>query len=265
MNGESHAGGGVTFDRISKSYVTKRETVRVFDQLSLRIEPGEFVSLVGSSGCGKTTLLNMIAGFLHPDSGIVSIDGQTIRAPGRERGVVFQQYAVFPWMTVRQNVAFALTLESSPKRSKAEMDELIAHYLDMVGLSKFADALPKTLSGGMKQRVAIARAYAADPEILLMDEPFAALDAQTRERMQELLLAVTRTEHRTVLFVTHSIEEALYLSDKVVVLRGRPSRVVDIVTVPLGRQRDKSMRLASEIVALRGSVEATIEGLDLQK
>ena len=259
----SSAASALTFNLVAKSFPGKNTNVTVFDGLSLKIEPGEFISLVGSSGCGKTTLLNMVAGFVRPDAGSVSINNRAIRGPARERGVVFQQYAVFPWLTVRENVAFPMTLERAPLRSKAEVTDLVNHYLDIVGLTRFADALPKTLSGGMKQRVAIARAYAADPQVLLMDEPFAALDAQTRERMQDLLLNVTRAESRTVLFVTHSIEEALYLSDRVVVLRGRPSQIVEIINVPLGKERDKSTRLSPQVVELRGKIEAIIEGVDV--
>ena len=257
--------GAVLFDQVHKSYSGVRGRFSVFEGLSLTIQQGEFVSLVGSSGCGKTTLLNMVAGFVQPDAGQVLFNGQAIHGPGRERGIVFQQYAIFPWLTVRENIAFPLSLAAAKGRTPAEIAALVDHYLGLVGLERFADALPKTLSGGMKQRVAIARAYAADPQILLMDEPFAALDAQSRERMQELLLQITRAEGRTVVFVTHSIEEALYLSDRVVVLSGRPSRIAQIVEVPLGRERDKTARFSPSLVALRREIEEIIDSSIDQK
>ena len=257
--------GAVLFDQVHKSYSGVRGKFSVFEGLSLTIKQGEFVSLVGSSGCGKTSLLNMVAGFVQPDAGQVLFNGQAIHGPGRERGIVFQQYAIFPWLTVRENIAFPLSLAAAKGRTPAEIAALVDHYLGLVGLERFADALPKTLSGGMKQRVAIARAYAADPQILLMDEPFAALDAQSRERMQELLLQITRAEGRTVVFVTHSIEEALYLSDRVVVLSGRPSRIAQIVEVPLGRERDKTARFSPSLVNLRREIEEIIDSSIDQK
>ena len=257
--------GAVHFDQVHKAYSGARGRFSVFEGLSLIIKQGEFVSLVGSSGCGKTTLLNMVAGFVQPDAGQVFFNGHAIHGPDRERGMVFQQYAIFPWLTVRENIAFPLSLAAAKGRTPAEVTSLVDHYLGLVGLERFADALPKTLSGGMKQRVAIARAYAADPQILLMDEPFAALDAQSRERMQERLLQITRAEGRTVVFVTHSIEEALYLSDRVVVLSGRPSRIAEIVEVPLGRERDRTARFSPSLVDLRREIEEIIDGSIDQK
>ena len=253
--GESQA----AFDGISKSYSGKSGDHQVFDGLSLAIRPREFISLVGSSGCGKTTLLNMLAGFVQPDSGEVLFEGARVSGPSRERGIVFQQYAIFPWLTVRQNIEFPMSLAAAPKRTRGEIDGLVERYLAEVGLERFADAYPKTLSGGMKQRLAIARAYAADPRILLMDEPFAALDAQSRERMQDMLLSITRAQRRTVVFVTHSIEEALYLSDRVVVLGGSPSCVREIVEVPLGMNRNRADRLSPEMIRMRRRIEETID------
>ena len=252
-----------TFDRVSKVYAGKSGEHQVFDGLSLEIRPREFVSLVGASGCGKTTLLNMLAGFVQPDSGKVLFEGKRVTGPSRERGIVFQQYAIFPWLTVRQNIEFPMKLATAPKKTRAEIDGLVERYVAAVGLERFADAYPKTLSGGMKQRVAIARAYAADPRILLMDEPFAALDAQSRERMQDMLLSITRVERRTVVFVTHSIEEALYLSDRVVVLGGRPSGIHKIVEVPLGMNRDRSDRLSAEMIRMRRWIEETIHAAEI--
>jgi NitT/TauT family transport system ATP-binding protein len=248
--------GRIEFDRVQKTFTSHdQKATEVFSRLDLLVKPGEFVSLVGTSGCGKTTLLNMVAGFEYPSAGEVSVDGKPVKGPSRERGVVFQQYAVFPWLTVRQNIEFGMTLKASASRTAGERAAIVSRYLEIMGLSQFSDALPKTLSGGMKQRVAIARAYAADPTILLMDEPFAALDAQSRERMQDALLNITTTEHRTVLFVTHSVEEAIYLSDRIVVLTGRPAKVADDITVEFGVERTAALRLTDDFINLRRRVE----------
>ena len=259
MNAPDPTNDQVSFRAIRKDYPTGDGVHTVFDGLSLDVRRGEFISLVGSSGCGKTTLLNMLAGFVQPDAGDVLFEGARVTGPSRERGIVFQQYAVFPWLTVRQNIEFPMKLEAAPRRSAQEIDALVSGYIAQVGLERFADAYPKMLSGGMKQRLAIARAYAADPTILLMDEPFAALDAQSRERMQDLLLNITRSAGRTVVFVTHSIEEALYLSDRVVVLGGRPSVVRRLVEVPLGASRNREDRLSAQMLQMRRQIEDTID------
>jgi len=251
------AASRLVLDAVSKSFVSGSDLRPVIDQVSLEIRDGEFLSVVGASGSGKTTLLNVAAGLVTPDSGEVRVAGKPVTGPGPERGVIFQQYAVFPWLTVRKNVEFGLRLKRS-RNSRREARRIAEHYLDLVGLSDFADALPKTLSGGMRQRVAIARAYAADPDILLMDEPFGALDAQTRDRMQEVLLEILVKEQRTVLFVTHSVEEAVFLGNRVAILGGAPGRLLDVLTVPFSTPRPADLRLDHEFVALRRHIEGSL-------
>jgi NitT/TauT family transport system ATP-binding protein len=204
--------------------------------IHLDVEAGEFVCLLGPSGCGKSTLLNIVAGFLAPTEGRVLVDGRPVTGPGPERGVVFQEYVLFPWLTVADNVTFGPRLTGA---SRAECRELAGRYLDLVGLRGHAQKFPVQLSGGMKQRVAIARALANTPSIILMDEPFGALDAQTREVMQEELSRIQRVEHKTIVFVTHSIREAVYLADRVVVMTSAPGRVKEIFPLELGSARDR--------------------------
>ncbi|MEU0782731.1 ABC transporter ATP-binding protein [Streptomyces sp. NPDC006173] len=221
------------------------------DRVSLDVADREFVTVVGPSGCGKSTLLNMAAGLTEPSVGQVLVDGRQVRGPGPERGVIFQQYALFPWLTVRGNVEFGLKLTSL---SAAERRRKADHAIELVGLTDFADALPKTLSGGMKQRCAIARAYAVDPEVLLMDEPFGALDALTRVQLQDQLLRTWTRERRTVLFVTHDVDEAVYLAGRVVVMAARPGRIHRIVDVDLPYPRTEELRLSPEFARLRNEV-----------
>jgi NitT/TauT family transport system ATP-binding protein len=216
-------------------------SLTAIDGVSLTVNEGEFVSLIGPSGCGKTTLLNMIAGFERPTSGEVTLDGRPIPGPGADRGVIFQEYGVFPWLTVRDNIAFGLSLRAS-RVPVSERAPIVERYIALMGLTGFEDAYPKTLSGGMKQRVALARAYAVKPEFLLMDEPFGALDAQTRSAMQDLLLQVLEREGKTVVLITHSVDEALYLSSQVVVITARPARIRAIVPVPFAYPRREALR-----------------------
>lgn len=244
----------IAFDGIGKQFNRGSETLTVLDGCSFTVAPGEFVSVIGPSGCGKTTLLNMAAGFTTPDQGQVLIDGQLVRGPHPSRGVVFQQYAIFPWLTVRKNIAYGLTLRAN-RQLRAERNEIVDRYIDLMGLGGFEDSYPKELSGGMRQRVAIARTYATDPHVLLMDEPFAALDAQTREYMQELLHEAQQSERRTALFITHSVEEAIFLSDRVVVLSARPGRVREVVEIPIASPRSADVRLTPEFVELRRHLE----------
>ncbi|RSM44651.1 ABC transporter ATP-binding protein [Amycolatopsis balhimycina DSM 5908] len=208
------------------------------DDVSLDIADGTFLSLVGPSGSGKSTLLDLLGGLATPTSGEVLIDGRPVRGPGLDRGVVFQQYALFPWRTARANVEFGLEGGSLGKRQRAERAR---EYLALVGLSGFEDRYPHELSGGMKQRVAIARSLAYDPAVLLMDEPFAALDAQTREQLQEELLRIWRRTGKTIVFITHGIDEAVYLGQRVAVLTSRPGRLKAVVDVDLG-DRDGDVR-----------------------
>src|SRR5262245_56244090 len=237
---------------VSHTYARGRELIPAFEALALSIAPSEFVSIVGPSGCGKTTLLFSIAGFIQPSQGEVLIDGKPVAGPGRDRGIVFQSFALFNWLTVRENVEFGPRMRgvaASERRKRS--DDLLA----MVGLSRFGDRYPYELSGGMKQRTAITRALANDPDVLLMDEPFGALDAQSREIMQEELVRIWETTRKTVVFVTHSIDEAIYLSSRVVVFTSRPGRVKYILEVNLPEPRyDPHIRTSQEFVASKDSI-----------
>ncbi|MFD6493207.1 ABC transporter ATP-binding protein [Streptomyces sp. NPDC059944] len=241
----------ISFREAAKSFPLTSGEFTALDRVSLDIADREFVTVVGPSGCGKSTLLNMAAGLTEPSVGQVLVDGTRVRGPGPERGVIFQQYALFPWLTVRGNVEFGLKLTSL---SAAERRRKADHAIELVGLTDFADALPKTLSGGMKQRCAIARAYAVDPEVLLMDEPFGALDALTRVQLQDQLLRTWTRERRTVLFVTHDVDEAVYLAGRVVVMAARPGRIHRIVDVDLPYPRTEELRLSPEFARLRNEV-----------
>jgi NitT/TauT family transport system ATP-binding protein len=223
--------------------------------VSMSLAANEFVSLVGTSGCGKSTLLSIVAGLIDPTDGDVLVDGVSIDGPGRDRGVVFQTYTLFPWLTARENVAFALRGEQMSAKARREVAD---EHLSLVGLESFADARPRQLSGGMKQRVAIARALSYKPSILLMDEPFGALDAQTRLLMQELLTRVWESHRLTVLFVTHDVEEAVYLSDRVFVMTNRPGRLKDEVPIDLPRPRTIEQQETPEFLELRRRILATI-------
>lgn len=213
-----------------------REFVALKD-INLVVRKGEFLVLVGPSGCGKSTLLDILAGLAHPTSGAVYIDGNKVTGPALDRGIVLQGYALFPWRTVRQNVEFGLEIKKVPKRERRPISD---HFINLVGLDGFADRFPHELSGGMKQRVAIARALAYDPEVLLMDEPFAAVDAQTRENLQDELLRIWEATGKTIVFVTHSIEEAAFLGDRVAVLTANPGSLREIVRIDLPRPRHNS-------------------------
>ena len=213
------------------------DAIAALEDVSLKVEHGEFLTIVGASGCGKSSLLNLVAGFILPSRGQMLLGGAPIRGPGADRCVVFQEHALFPWMTVRQNVGYGLRVNGVPRsEAKERIDELLV----LIGLTNFANAWPKALSGAMKQRVAIARALANRPKILLMDEPFAALDAQTRRFLQEELLTIWLQNGTTILFVTHSIEEAVLLADRIVVLTSRPGQVKEIVEIDLPRPRDEN-------------------------
>lgn len=223
---------GQTFTVRSNETSQRGEFVALAD-LNLTIRAGEFLTLVGASGCGKSTVLDLIGGLTSPTSGTVTIDGQLVEGPGPDRSVVFQQYTLLPWRTAQANVELAL--EAGGHRNKAERAHVAREYLDLVGLSDFAKRLPRELSGGMKQRVAIARSLATQPKVLLMDEPFGALDAQTREHLQEELISIWRRTNTTILFITHDIEEAVFLGQRVAVMSPHPGRIREIVDIHLDR------------------------------
>jgi ABC-type nitrate/sulfonate/bicarbonate transport system ATPase subunit len=243
----------VQTEHVSKVYVTRQGPMLALHDVSLEMRHEHFVCLLGPSGCGKSTLLNMIAGFVMPTSGRILVDGQLVTGPGRDRGVVFQEYVLFPWRTVRQNVEFGPLMRRVPK---AEQQRIAERYLTMVGLEDHLQKYPRELSGGMKQRVAIARALANDPSVLLMDEPFGALDAQTREVMQEELLKIWLGERKTIVFVTHSISESIYLADDIVTMTARPGRIKEIVPVDLPRPRERG---SPEFIAIARHVEHLVK------
>jgi ABC-type nitrate/sulfonate/bicarbonate transport system ATPase subunit len=242
--------------RLRKEFVdiSRQAEVVALSSIDLDIGEDEFLTILGPSGCGKSTLLNIIAGFEQATDGEVRLDGQIIRNPGPDRGVVFQEYALFPWLNVAQNIEFGLRERGVPK---AERKDRVTRQISTVGLDGFEDRFPQELSGGMRQRVALARVLVNDPKILLMDEPFAALDAQTRTIMQTELLRVWSAERRTALFVTHNIEEAVLLGDRLVVMTARPGRIKEIVNVKLPRPRDVT---SAEFNEIRRYVASLLEG-----
>ncbi|MDR2198020.1 MAG: ABC transporter ATP-binding protein [Deltaproteobacteria bacterium] len=227
------------------------------DDFSLKIKDGEFVSIVGPSGCGKSSLLDIIAGLAPAGSGSVLIDGREVRGPNLDRGIVMQGYALFPWRTVRKNVEFGLEIKGVPAR---EREEISSKYIELVNLTGFENRYPHELSGGMKQRVAIARALAYDPGVLLMDEPFAAVDAQIRENLQDELMRIWEKTKKTIIFVTHSIDEAALLADRVVVMSPNPGRIADVVEVDLGRPRaNAEMRLDRGFALIRERIYRSLQ------
>ncbi|WP_137939233.1 ABC transporter ATP-binding protein [Chitinivorax sp. B] len=227
----------IHIDNVQKVFQTADKPVVALKDINLTIPHGQFVCLLGPSGCGKSTLLNAVAGFSLPSNGQIIVDGKTVREPGPDRGMVFQEYALFPWMTVSQNIGFGLEIKG---RSKADIKERVESLLAKLHLSDFRDRYPKDLSGGMRQRVAIARVLALDSPIMLMDEPFGALDALTRRTLQDELLKIWAEFGKTILFVTHSIEESIYLADRIVVMTYRPGTIKRDVLVDLPRPRDPS-------------------------
>lgn len=244
-------------ENVSMTYSGMTGKVTALTDLNLELAQGEFVSIIGPSGCGKTTLMNILAGFLMPTKGRVLVDGREVTGPGPDRCVVFQQYAVFPWLTVRQNVAFGLTLAANFKPQK-DRDEIVDHFLSVVGLMDFQNSFPKELSGGMKQRLAIARAYAVNPALLLMDEPFGALDAQTRQFMQESLLEIWQKNKKTVVFITHGVEEAIFLSSRIVIMTTRPGRVREVVPTNLPYPRTADIKTSPEFIQIRMVIDKIV-------
>ena len=253
----------ITFDHVSKSFSIRTgndpgaaREVTALDGIDLEVAAGEFSVLVGPSGCGKSTLLDLLAGLSAPSSGTIRLDGVPIGGPGLDRGVVFQQYALLPWRSARGNVEFGLEAAGLSRRERRARAE---HYLDLVGLAGFADRHPHELSGGMKQRVAIARSLAVDPDVLLMDEPFAALDAQTRETLQDELLRIWARTGKTIVFITHAIDEAVFLGRQVTVLTSRPARVKQIIPIELGaRDEADDVRSSPEFARHRHQVWAAL-------
>ena len=253
----------MTNRQLSIAGLTKRFPVRgkqgsilALDGIDLEVNAGEFVLLLGPSGCGKSTLLNVVAGFLHATEGSVLHEGQPITGPDRRRTVVFQDYALFPWMTVQQNIEFGLKTQGMPARERAD---IARKFIDLVHLSGFEDRFPHEISGGMKQRAAIARALAPNPDILLMDEPFGALDAQTRVLLQEEVARISSKTVKTVLFVTHSIEEAVFLGDRIVVMSARPGRIRAVYIVAIGRPRTAEVRSRPEFINLAQELWHTLK------
>ncbi|TQS85563.1 MAG: ABC transporter ATP-binding protein [Candidatus Methanoprimaticola hominis] len=240
-------------DKLRVVYKTDDSETVAVDDFTLDVKKGELISIVGPSGCGKTTILRSIAGLLQPTSGRITIGDKECTAPGSDRGMVFQDFALFPWRSVQKNVEFGMEVAGVPKEERRERAE---RYIKAVGLEKFANARIHELSGGMKQRVGIARALVMHPAVILMDEPFGALDAQTRNIMQEQLTKIIQHSERTIIFVTHSVDEALFLSDRVVVLTKRPSTIYKVIDVPWDRPRD---RASPEFTALRKQILTYLE------
>ncbi|MCL4767155.1 MAG: ABC transporter ATP-binding protein [Hyphomicrobiaceae bacterium] len=228
---------------VDKFYRARQGAVQALAGVELSVDSGEFVSLVGPSGCGKSTLLYIIGGFIAADCGSIEINGREVRGPGLDRGVVFQEYALFPWLTIQQNVAYGLEARGL---SREERRATAARFVDMVGLQGFENHYPRELSGGMKQRVALARTLAYDPAILLLDEPFGALDAQTRESMQDEMLRIWLSTRKTVLMITHDVTEAVYLSQRVLVMSGRPGHIVEEFRINIDRSVTREVTMLSD-------------------
>ena len=232
---------------LSKSY----KDVKAIKEVSVHINETEFIAFLGPSGCGKSTLLKLVAGLLQPTGGEILLEGKRVNQPSKELGMVFQDYLLFPWLTVKDNIGFGLRIG---KVSNDKRSEIVQHYLSVTGLKEFANAFPKSLSGGMKQRVAIARTLANDPRVILMDEPFGSLDNITRGRMQEFLTSLWEREKKTILFVTHDVEEALFLADRIYVMSERPSVVKKVFDVGFSRPRKQSLKQSKEFFDLRNKV-----------
>lgn len=247
----------VVIQNVGKIFETRtRDPVIALDDISFEIQKGEFIAILGPSGCGKTTLLRMIAGLDTPTTGSILVEGKPVTGPDPRLAMIFQEYSLYPWRTVRANVAFGLQMRGMEKE---ERNRITDRFIRLVGLDGFADSYPYELSGGMRQRVAVARALATDPAVLLMDEPFGALDAQTRNRMQKELLEIWESARKTVVFVTHSVDEAVYLADRIIVLSPRPGCLSAIYDVSFSRPRD---RTSVEFASLRRDVLELIDHLE---
>jgi NitT/TauT family transport system ATP-binding protein len=254
----------VKIDNVQKIYEGRNGDMVALNGVSLNISENEFVCVIGPSGCGKSTLLNIIAGLIEPTSGKIYVDNNEVDGPGQDRGVVFQQYALFPWLTVRKNVEFGLKLKGIKKQ---EATDIANKYLKMVQLEEFANSYPKELSGGMKQRVAIARAYAVNPKVLLLDEPFGALDAQTRIQLQSELLRTWESEQKTCFFITHDVDEAIFLAQRVVIMSARPGRVKEIVEIDIPYPRTQETKMTKEFLDLKNYIWSKVyqEYLEVRK
>jgi ABC-type nitrate/sulfonate/bicarbonate transport system ATPase subunit len=251
----------LTVSNLSKSFVTGKLETLALQATDLTVAENDFITILGPSGCGKSTLLRMVAGLDTPTSGTILLDGKPVAGPGPDRGMVFQSYTLFPWLTVLENVCFGLREKGMPLPQQHEIGHA---YLAKVGLKGFANHFPKQLSGGMQQRTALARALANDPRILLMDEPFGALDHQTRELMQELLQGIWETERKTVLFVTHDIDEAIFMGSRVMVMSARPGRIKCDLPVPLEHPRHYSMKTTPVFSQLKAQLTEEIR-IEVQK
>ncbi|MBE6524643.1 MAG: ABC transporter ATP-binding protein [Thermoplasmata archaeon] len=249
----------IVIDGIRKVYRKDEVETVAIDRIDLTVKKGELVSIIGPSGCGKTTILRMIAGLLEPTEGSIIIAGKECKEPGPDRGMVFQDFALFPWRSVRRNVEFGLEVAGVPKEERHQKAD---EYIELVGLGEFKNARIHELSGGMKQRVGIARALINNPDVILMDEPFGALDAQTRNIMQAQLVKILDKTGTTIIFITHSVDEALFLSDRVVVLSPRPSKIKEIINLDWPRPRDRS---APEFTALRKRILDELEKLNVMR
>lgn len=234
----------------------------VLENINLYLKANEFVCIVGASGCGKSTLLNIIAGLATPTSGTVLVDGETVLGPGCDRGMIFQNYSLFPWLTVSDNIGFGLSLKGM---SKAERLERIRYYLEVVGLTKFSKAYPKQLSGGMKQRVALARALANEPEVLLMDEPFGALDAQTKEQMQQFMIELWSKTQTTILMITHDLEEGIFLSQRIYIMSANPGQIKEEKAISLPHSRTLDTKLTPEFIEIKRQLIQTLREDPLSK
>ncbi len=241
---------------LSKAYEVNGRRVEAINNLSLSVPDKQFVALVGPSGCGKTTFLKIAAGLLEPTSGEVLLDDKKIVGPGQDRGMIFQSFTLFPWLTVRENIGFGATLREG---NREEKNKVVKHYLRVTGLTEFADFYPKDLSGGMQQRAAIGRTVANNPRVLLMDEPFGSLDAQTRSQMQEFLTQLWESDHKTIVFVTHDVSEAIFLADKIYVLSKRPMTIKKLYDVPFPRPRAHTIKHAQEFFEFASKVAKDLE------
>ncbi|MBS6601016.1 MAG: ABC transporter ATP-binding protein [Clostridium sp.] len=249
------ASSKILAEHIDKIYTSGKKSTKAIEDASIDIQDNDFVCIVGPSGCGKSTLLRMLAGLDFPTSGNIIVNDRKVTGPGPDRGMVFQTYTLFPWMSVEDNIKFGLKLKNMPKDKQ---EEIAKRYLKIIGLEKFAKSYPKELSGGMKQRVAIARALANQPEVLLMDEPFGALDPHTKSMMQLLMREIWEKEHPTVVFITHDIDEAVFLANKIYVMSARPGKIMKEVNVYLPHKRTLELKDSTEFIKIRKDINSLL-------